>query len=83
MNKENDIYLEIYNYLNNKKIMFYDNNEEFKNSYNIIKNINELIKLLEQHIKSNCDHEYENDYIDISLDKSKKICYCKKCLLTF
>jgi hypothetical protein len=72
--KEN-IYLELYNYLNKKKIIL--------NSYNIIEKINELTKLLEEKIKSICEHEYEYDYIDISLDKSQKICYCKKCLLTF
>jgi hypothetical protein len=72
--KEN-IYLELYNYLNKKKVML--------NSYDIIEKINELTKLLEEKIKNICAHEYEYDDIDISLDKSKKICYCKKCLLTF
>jgi hypothetical protein len=78
MNKNTDLYLEVYNYLNNKKNIFDNNNEN-----NIIKHINELIKLLEENIRINCEHHYENDYIDISLDRSQKICYCKKCLLTF
>ena len=74
--KENDnVYLELYKYLNNKKVMI--------NSYDIIKKINELTKLLEIVIKENCQHEYEYDDIDISLDTSQKICYCKKCMLTF
>jgi len=72
--KEN-IYLELYKYLNKKKVML--------NSYDIIKKINELTKLLEENLREYCDHEYEYDDIDISLDKSQKICYCKKCLLTF
>jgi hypothetical protein len=72
--KEN-IYLELYKYLNKKKVML--------NSYDIIKKINELTKLLEETLRETCDHEYEYDDIDISLDKSQKICYCKKCLLTF
>jgi hypothetical protein len=74
--KENDnVYLELYKYLNNKKVML--------NSYDIINKINELIKLLEINIRESCNHEYEYDDIDISLDKSQKICYCKKCMLTF
>ena len=72
--KENN-YLELYNYLNQKKVML--------GSYDIIKKINELTKLLEICIRENCEHEYEYDDIDISLDKSQKICYCKKCMLTF
>ena len=74
--KENDnVCLELYNYLNNKKAML--------NSYDIINKINELTKLLEKKIRENCEHEYEYDDIDISLDKSQRICYCKKCMLTF
>ena len=72
--KEN-IYLELYKYLNKTKVML--------NSYDIVNKINELTKLLEIVIRENCDHEYEYDDIDISLDKSQKICYCKKCMLTF
>jgi len=79
MNEEykenNNVCLELYKYLNNKK--------EMLNSYDIIKKINELTKLLEICIRENCEHEYEYDDIDISLDKSQKICYCKKCMLTF
>ena len=45
--------------------------------------INELIKMLEDNLKEYCQHEMEEDYIDISVDTCKKIYYCKKCLLTF
>ena len=72
--KEND-YSELYKYLNKKK--------EKLNNYDIIKKINELTNLIEEFIREKCDHVYEYDDIDISLDKSQKICYCKKCLLTF
>jgi hypothetical protein len=73
--ENNNVYLELYKYLNKKIIML--------NSYDIIKKISELTKLLEEKLRENCDHDYEYDDIDISLDKSQKICYCKKCLLTF
>jgi hypothetical protein len=77
--ENNNVCLEIYNFLNNKKLEFC--NDTLNN--NIIKKINELTKLLEEKIKNICNHEYEYDYIDISLDKSQKICYCKKCMLSF
>jgi hypothetical protein len=70
-----NVYLELYKYLNNKKVMI--------NSYEIIKKMNELTKLLEKTLRETCDHEYEYDDIDISLDKSQRICYCKRCMLTF
>lgn len=76
MNKENNtLFLELYNFLNNKKTII--------NNYDILTKVNELTKLLEEKIKKLCEHEYEYDYIDISLDKSQKICYCKRCMLTF
>ena len=53
------------------------------NIYDIIKKMNELTKLLEKTLRETCDHEYEYDDIDISLDKSQRICYCKRCMLTF
>jgi len=77
--ENNNVCLEIYNFLNNIKLEFC--NDTLNN--NIIKKINELTKLLEEKIKNICNHEYEYDYIDISLDKSQKICYCKKCMLSF
>ena len=30
-----------------------------------------------------CEHDIQEDYIDIYPEKSQKIQYCKKCLLTF
>jgi hypothetical protein len=78
-NKNDNVCLELYNYLNNTKLIIC--NDTLNNV--IIEKINELTKLLEDKIKNICNHEYEYDYIDISLDKSQKICYCKKCLLSF
>ena len=78
--KENDnVCLEIYNFLINTNLKICNNTL----NNDIIQKINELTKLLEEKIKNICQHEYEYDYIDISLDKSQKICYCKKCMLTF
>jgi hypothetical protein len=45
--------------------------------------LNELIKILEDSLREYCEHDIEEDYIDISVDNCKKIYYCKKCLLTF
>jgi hypothetical protein len=45
--------------------------------------LNELIKILEDNLREYCEHEIEEDYIDISIDNCKKIYYCNKCLLTF
>jgi hypothetical protein len=45
--------------------------------------INKLIKILEDSLREYCEHDIEEDYIDISVDNCKKIYYCKKCLLTF
>ena len=58
------------------------------NIYNLSKinvkiNNPELIKMIEDNLKEYCQHEMEEDYIDISVDTCKKIYYCKKCLLTF
>jgi len=71
----NNVCLELYTYLNSKKVML--------TGYDIIKKVNELTKLLETFIRENCEHDYEYDDIDISLDRSQRICYCKKCMLTF
>ena len=48
---------------------------------NLIKkeNILNLLKEINNKIMNICEHEFENDYVDISLDKSQKIKYCKKC----
>lgn len=49
----------------------------------LINQIELLIITVEQKIKSNCQHDYVEDYIDIDLDRSQKVCYCNKCFTTF
>ena len=53
--------------------------EQLKTEINNCKN--QLIKLKNQ-IYYICEHEWIEDYIDITPDKSKKIIYCHSCLLT-
>lgn len=81
MNVEN--WLDIYNYLNKKKYQINNNEILISKNYLINKKINELIKILEQKLKDNCDHELDYDYIEIDFEKYEKICYCIKCMLTF
>jgi hypothetical protein len=50
---------------------------------NILINSKVLLESIENRIKSECKHEYEEDDIDISPDESKHICYCKICFCTF
>lgn len=33
-------------------------------------------------VEDSCEHDWINDYIDISPDTSQPICYCSKCELT-
>lgn len=40
----------------------------------------QYLKKIEEKIKNNCQHEFVEDHIDYSIDKSKKINYCRKCL---
>lgn len=56
---------------------------------NDIQAMKETIKIQEDHvlllnkfINSYCDHSWEKDYIDLDLDNSKIIQYCKKCRIT-
>jgi len=77
------VWLELYNVLNQKKYEI-NNNDVLKcQNYLINKKINDLIKILEEKLKENCIHELEYDYIDIDLERYEKICYCTKCMLTF
>ena len=40
------------------------------------------VLLLNKFINSHCNHSWEKDYIDLDVDKSKIIQYCKKCRIT-
>jgi hypothetical protein len=44
-----------------------------------IKYIRKMINYLNDKISITCDHNYEDDLIDIDLDRSKKITYCTIC----
>ena len=84
-NKEINVtnWMDLYNYLNQKKNEMNNNIILSSQNYLINKKINELIKLLEEKLKENCLHELENDYIEIDIERYEKICYCVKCMLTF
>jgi hypothetical protein len=77
------IWLDMYKYLNQKKYEINNNEVLISNNYIINKKINDLIKILEEKLKDNCEHELEEDYIEIDFERYQKICYCTKCMLTF
>jgi thiaminase len=58
-----------------------DSIEELMEDFNefLEKINNKMIKI--EKINS-CDHEWMNDYIDITPELSQRICYCSKCELT-
>lgn len=51
--------------------------KRFINDANIISLKNHIQKFL----LSNCDHDIENDTIDIDCERTQQITYCKKCML--
>jgi hypothetical protein len=63
--------------------------EKLENNFNeeplniLINLINLYNKEIDDKINNFCDHLIVVDDIDISLDESKRIKYCKKCELTF
>jgi hypothetical protein len=85
VNKEINVdnWLDLYNILNKKKHEIINNEILISQNYIIHKKINELIKILENKLRENCVHDLEHDYIEINIEQYKKICYCKKCMLTF
>ena len=84
---------EIYVYDQNENDQNQNQNEENQNFQNLQNelytelnnyifelNKNEVILLdINNKIKEICQHEFVEDYIDISPDESKLICYCKIC----
>jgi hypothetical protein len=85
VNKEINVdnWLDLYNILNKKKHEIINNEILISQNYIINKKINELIKMLEDKLRENCLHDLEYDYIEINIEQYEKICYCKKCMLTF
>jgi hypothetical protein len=62
-----------YNNKNNTDNKFYKDRK---------KNFIELIDICNINIYTLCEHEFEEDWIDIDPDKSQKIIYCKFCEFT-
>ena len=42
-----------------------------------------ILKLVDEYLLRNCDHEIVKDLIDLDPDRSKTITYCSKCYTTF
>ena len=53
-----------------------ENREIFKSK---LKYMNELKRIYERNIFKLCEHEYEEDMIDITPERSEKITYCRIC----
>jgi hypothetical protein len=49
----------------------------------ILGQIEDLIKNIDVKVKGECRHEYVEDYIDVDVDRSQRVCYCSKCWSTF
>jgi hypothetical protein len=49
----------------------------------VVSRIENLTNIVEQRIKSECKHDYVEDYIDIDPERSQRICYCNKCYSCF
>jgi hypothetical protein len=59
-----------------------ENNTDNKFYKDRKKNFLELIDICNINIYTLCQHEFEEDWIDIDPDRSKKITYCKFCEFT-
>jgi len=49
----------------------------------ILGQIEDLIKNIDVKVKGECRHEYVEDYIDVDVERSQRVCYCSKCWSTF
>jgi hypothetical protein len=49
----------------------------------ILGQIDTLIKTIDLKVKAGCKHEYVEDYIDVNVERSQRVCYCSKCWSTF
>jgi 2,3-bisphosphoglycerate-independent phosphoglycerate mutase len=49
----------------------------------VVDKLNELGETIDQVLKAECKHEYEEDWIDVTPDHSQKITYCRVCNCTF
>jgi hypothetical protein len=48
-----------------------------------IQALNKIINKIDEKIYLYCDHEFEEDEIDITIDESRKIKYCIHCYLDY
>ena len=56
---------------------------ECEDTNNILCYLRELQNAIDVKLKAECSHEYTEDMIDISPEKSEKITYCEKCFSCF
>tara|TARA_Y100001970_G_C14133997_1_gene803290 strand:+ start:607 stop:831 length:225 start_codon:yes stop_codon:yes gene_type:complete len=54
---------------------------EINTLMHLIEEKKQQIKKIDKYICDQCDHEWEDDYIDC-LEEMRKITFCKKCCLT-
>lgn len=54
----------------------------FNSLYQLKEQIHHFGDIVNTNIINTCEHEWVDDYIDIDLDKSMNITYCKKCETT-
>ena len=47
-----------------------------------VNNLKNLLELTETHIKNTCQHQMEDDYIDINAESVMYVSYCKICEYT-
>lgn len=47
------------------------------------KDYQKIVQMIHNYLNNNCKHNLVYDYIDIDLDRTKHICYCNKCFITF
>ena len=62
---------ECFSFYNISKDLQYTNND-----------IEKVIKIIEEHLLEKCEHEWTQEWIDVSLDESKLVTYCKRCEIT-
>jgi hypothetical protein len=72
--------IELRDFLKEKFLFF---SQRKNNTTKIVEKISILFNSIEQKLHSECIHDYVDDYIDITPEKSQKITYCKSCWCTF
>jgi len=64
---------------------WFSEHSEFLSEERTLNTIEELVNrknMIEKSIRSLCVHEWVRDYIDVSPEKSERVCYCIKCETT-